>query len=82
MEPGKLGKQFRYANRAGIRFVLVLGSDELARGVVTVKDMRKNDQFEVPRADLVQALRVELEQAEVMNAVSAPQETQSGGKGP
>ncbi len=82
LEPGKLGKQFRYANRAGIRFVLVLGSDELARGVVTVKDMRKNDQFEVPRADLVQALRVELEQAEVMNAVSAPQETQPGGKVP
>ncbi len=77
MEPGKLGKQFRYANRAGIRFVLVLGGDELAKGVVTVKDMRKNEQFEVPRADLVQTLRVELEQAEVMNAVFAPTEIQS-----
>jgi histidyl-tRNA synthetase len=66
MEGGKLGKQFKYADRAGIRFVVVLGPDEIAKGVVTVKDMRKQDQFEVPRAELVKALRVELEQAEAM----------------
>jgi histidyl-tRNA synthetase len=66
MEAGKLGKQFKYADRAGIRFVVVLGSDEIAKGVVTIKDMRKQDQFEVPRADLVKTLRVELEQAEAM----------------
>jgi histidyl-tRNA synthetase len=68
MEAGKLGKQFKYADRAGIRFVVVLGSDEIAKGVVTVKDMRKQDQFEVPRADLVKTLRVELEQAEAMKS--------------
>ena len=66
LEGGKLGKQFKHADRAGIRFVVVLGPDEIAKGVVTVKDMRKQDQFEVPRADLVKALRVELEQAEAM----------------
>ncbi len=66
LDGGKLGKQFKYADRAGIRFVLVLGPDEIAKGVVTVKDMRKEDQFEVPRAELVKALRVELEQAQVM----------------
>jgi len=46
----------------------VLGSDEIAKDVVTVKDLRNQDQFEVPRADLVKALRVELEQAEAMQA--------------
>jgi len=66
MEAGKLGKQFKHADRAGIRFVVVLGPDEIAKGVVTVKDMRKQDQFEVPRAELVKALRVELEQAAAM----------------
>jgi len=66
MEGDKLGKQFKHADRAGIRFVLVLGSDELEKGTVTVKDMRRNDQFEVPRAELVKTLRVELEQAAVM----------------
>lgn len=66
LEGGKLGKQFKYADRAGIRFVLVLGEDELAKGVVTVKDMRREDQFEVPRAELVKTLRVELAQAEIV----------------
>jgi histidyl-tRNA synthetase len=68
MEPGKLAKQFKYADRAGIRFVLVLGPDEIAKGVVSVKDMRKQDQFEVARAELVKVLRVELEQAQVMKS--------------
>jgi histidyl-tRNA synthetase len=68
MEAGKLAKQFKYADRTGIRFVLVLGPDEISKGVVTVKDMRKQDQFEVSRADLVKTLRVELEQAQVMPA--------------
>jgi histidyl-tRNA synthetase len=66
MEPRKLGKQFQYADRAGIRFVAVLGPDEIAKGVVTIKDLRKQDQFEVPRADLVKTLRVEIEQAAAM----------------
>jgi len=68
LEGGKLGKQFKYADRAGIRFVVVLGSDEIAKGVVTVKDLRKQDQFEVPRGELVKTLRVELEQEQVMPA--------------
>lgn len=65
LEGGKLGKQFKYADRAGIRFVIVLGEDELAKGVVTVKDLRREDQFEVPRTELIKTLRVELAQAEI-----------------
>ncbi len=68
MESGKLGKQFKHADRAGIRFVVVLGPDEIAKGTVTVKDMRRQDQFEVPRAELAKSLRVELEQARAMPA--------------
>ncbi len=68
LEAGKLAKQFKYADRAGIRFVLVLGSDEIAKGAVTVKDMRRQDQFEVSRSELVKTLRVELEQAQAMPA--------------
>jgi histidyl-tRNA synthetase len=65
LEGGKLGKQFKYADRAGIRFVIVLGEDELAKGVVTVKDLRREDQFEVARSELIKTLRVELAQAEI-----------------
>jgi histidyl-tRNA synthetase len=60
MEPGKLARQFKYADRAGIRFVLVLGPDEIAKDVVAVKDLRNATQAGVPRADLVQRLRAEL----------------------
>ncbi|GGY22123.1 histidine--tRNA ligase [Rhodanobacter panaciterrae] len=66
LEGGKLGKQFKYADRAGIRFVIVLGEDEIAKGVVTVKDLRREDQFEVARSELIKTLRVELEQAAAM----------------
>ncbi len=66
LDGGKLGKQFKYADRAGIRFVVVLGPDEVAKGTVAVKDMRKQDQFEVQRPDLVKTLRVELEQAQAV----------------
>lgn len=58
-EGGKLGKQFKYADRAGIRFVLVLGEDEIAHGSVTVKDLLRNQQFEVPQDELLQRLRAE-----------------------
>jgi histidyl-tRNA synthetase len=66
LEGGKLARQFKYADRAGIRFVVVLGEDELAKGVVTVKDLRRQDQFEVARGELIKTLRVELEQAAAM----------------
>lgn len=62
MEASKLAKQFRYADRAGIRFVVVLGDDEIAAGKVTVKDLRREDQFQVDRAELASTLRVELAQ--------------------
>ena len=66
MEASKLGKQFKYADKAGIRFVIVLGEDELAKGTVTVKDLRREDQFEVPRDELIKTLRVEMAQSDAL----------------
>jgi histidyl-tRNA synthetase len=65
MEASKIAKQFRYADRAGIRFVVVLGDDEIAANTVTVKDLRREDQFQVSRAELASTLRVELAQPAV-----------------
>lgn len=62
LEPRKLGRQFQYADRAGIRFVVVRGSDEAARGVVAVKDLRRGEQFDVAEDELANTLQVELEQ--------------------
>ena len=66
LEPKKLGKQFQYASKAGIRFVLVLGEDEMTKGTVSVKDMPRELQYEVPRAELAKTLRVEIEQLAAM----------------
>ncbi|MFC7300313.1 histidine--tRNA ligase [Cognatiluteimonas weifangensis] len=57
LEPRKLAKQLQYADRAGIRFAVIRGEDEAARGVVAVKDLRRGEQFEVPRTGLADALR-------------------------
>ncbi len=62
LEAKKLAKQFQYADRAGIRYMVLIGEDEAARMVVTVKDLRRQEQFEVPRAELAASLKVELEQ--------------------
>ncbi|MDZ3824348.1 MAG: histidine--tRNA ligase [Pseudoxanthomonas sp.] len=66
LEPGKLKNQLKYADRAGIRFVAIPGPDELARGVVAVKDLARQSQFEVAPAELARALEVEIAQARVM----------------
>ena len=66
LEPRKLARQFQYADKAGIRFVAMLGADERAKGVVSIKDLRRGEQFEVSRVDLAKTLRVEIEQAAAM----------------
>lgn len=70
LESGKLGKQLKYAAKAGIHFAIIMGSEEQARGVVQVKDLRKEEQFEVPRDQLVAQLKVEIEQARALDAVA------------
>jgi histidyl-tRNA synthetase len=56
LEPRKLAKQLQYADKAGIRFVAMRGSDETARGTVAIKDLRRGEQFEVAEAELATAL--------------------------
>jgi histidyl-tRNA synthetase len=62
LEPRKLARQLQYADKAGIRFVVIRGPDEVAKGVVAVKDLRRGEQFEVAEAELASTLQVEREQ--------------------
>jgi histidyl-tRNA synthetase len=68
LEPRKLARQMQYADRAGIRFVVIRGSDEAAKGVVSVKDLRRGEQFEVVEAELGSTLLVEREQWRVQGS--------------
>ena len=61
LELKKLAKQFQYADKAGIGFVVLVGDDEAARGVVNVKDLRRQEQFELPRAGLGPALASQID---------------------
>ena len=50
---GNFKAQFRRADRSGARLALVLGDDEIARGVVNVKPLRQEaGQSECPLPDL------------------------------
>ena len=54
--PERLPNQLRYASRKGIPYVAVLGPDEVARGVVLVKDMATGEQKSYERAAVAGAL--------------------------
>ncbi len=46
------GKQFKEANQKGARFALIYGSDEIAKGVVKVRDFGSGAEQEFPRDQL------------------------------
>ncbi len=56
LEPAKLDKQLRYADKAGIPFAVLLGSNERSKGTVLVKDLARKEQYEVKRAALTACL--------------------------
>ena len=48
-----LKAQFKSANRAAVRFAIILGEDELERGVATLRDMEDGEQTEVALGEVV-----------------------------
>ncbi|MGC9333518.1 MAG: histidine--tRNA ligase [Anaerolineae bacterium] len=57
LEPIRLGKQLRYADRKEIPFVVILGPDELKAGQVVLKDMKIGDQQAYTEAALIERLK-------------------------
>ena len=48
----KLKRAMELANKAGARYALILGDDEIAAGVYTLKDMRSTEQHRVTKEEL------------------------------
>ena len=48
--------QFKYANKLGIKKVVVIAGDELEKGVVKLRDMANSAETEVSRSDIVKIL--------------------------
>jgi histidyl-tRNA synthetase len=56
-EATKLGKQFKYGDRMGMRVAVVLGPEEHAQGNVSIKDLRSGEQESYPQSDMVDIIR-------------------------
>ncbi len=56
-EDSKLPRQLKYADKMGIRFVVIVGPDEFSAGKATVKDLAARQQATVPIADILAAIR-------------------------
>jgi len=50
----------RQANRAGVRYVAIIGEQEMAQGQVTLRDMVSGEQWSVAQADAVEDVRARL----------------------
>lgn len=53
----KMDKQLKYADKKGVPFVVVVGPEELKKGVAQVKDMARKTQREVAFSELIDLLR-------------------------
>ena len=62
-EATKLQRQFRYADRMGIRLAVVLGPDEIANGKVAIKELSSGSQQTVLRQEAAQTIRKLLDSA-------------------
>jgi histidyl-tRNA synthetase len=52
-EPLKMDKQFKYAEKKGIPFVAILGSQELIDGTCVIKNLRTGQQEKLPLANVI-----------------------------
>jgi len=60
-EPQKLKKQFGYADKKKIPYVLVLGPDEAEKGIVTIKDLSSGTQQEMGQEKIITYLKEKIE---------------------
>ena len=56
-EAAKLDRQLKYANLIGARVAVIIGPDEAAKGIVTLKDLAAREQNTFQRARLVTELQ-------------------------
>ena len=56
-EKKKFKAKMSYADRIGVPFVLLLGEDEIAEGLVSLKDMTSGEQQKVSAAEAAQKIR-------------------------
>lgn len=56
-EPAKLKKQLDYADRREVPFVILVGSDEMESGILTIKNMKKGEQEKLSLEQIIEQLK-------------------------
>ena len=51
-KPAKIPKQLKYADRLGIRYVVIVGPDEDQNNLATIKDMEEGQQYTISQSEL------------------------------
>lgn len=52
-DPDKLKKQFSFADKMGLQYVILMGSEEKAQGLVTLRDLQSHEQEQVSLEELL-----------------------------
>lgn len=56
LEGGKFGKKLSYADKIGVKHVIIIGEEEYNKGVVSIKNMETGDQEVFKKDDIVDIL--------------------------
>ncbi|WP_127837144.1 histidine--tRNA ligase [Clostridium prolinivorans] len=56
-EEGKFAKKLSYANKLGIPYVIIIGSDEISSGILTLKDMKSGEQSKLTIEEIINKLK-------------------------
>jgi len=57
MKETTFGKQFKAAAESGAKLALIFGGDELAKGIVKIRDLTDRSEHEIPRDNVIEAVR-------------------------
>jgi histidyl-tRNA synthetase len=57
MKEVAFGKQFKAAAESGARLALIYGDDEVAKGVVKIRDLTARTERDIPRASVQETVR-------------------------
>ncbi len=56
-EDGKMGKKFGYADKLQIPYTIVIGEDEMNKGVLTLKDMKEGSQCTLSLEEVIDKIK-------------------------
>lgn len=59
LEEAKIGKKFNYADKLGIPYVIIIGTEEIKRDTYTMKNMKTGEQVEINFEELLNRLKNE-----------------------